>query len=239
LHETGSRLAVRGDRCEPALVVFDARIEQAQVLEQLVDHLTGQLRQRLGGACRTPANLDGALREHDTELGHQAADAVDGRGALFDITLARPVQREDRLLLDTLYRDKAHVGPRDRLADRVRIHCATVSTSFARLTVFLSTTRPSRSTPCTENTFFAKSIPTVVIFSMTSPLVLRLMTTALQSWHLDAVRFHRNRVGEVPFIRQARRNIESDVNPYGVGPGTVPSGMYRTTGVRHDSGMAA
>jgi hypothetical protein len=33
------------------------------------------------------------------------------------------------------------------------------------------------------------------------PSRLRLMTTPLQSWHFDAGRFHRNRVGEVPFIR--------------------------------------
>ena len=31
------------------------------------------------------------------------------------------------------------------------------------------TSRPALSTPCTENTFFAKSIPTVVTLVMTSP----------------------------------------------------------------------
>src|SRR5712691_12365248 len=64
---------------------------------------------------------------------------------------------------------------------------ATVCISCSRLTVFLRPTRPAPSTPCSANTRFAKSIPAVVIFSMTSPLVIRL-NLQTQSWHFDAVR---------------------------------------------------
>jgi hypothetical protein len=48
---------------------------------------------------------------------------------------------------------------------------ATVTSSWSRRTVRLNTALPLASTPCSEKTLFARSIPTVVIFSMTSPLV--------------------------------------------------------------------
>ena len=73
-------------------------------------------------------------------------------------------------------------------------HWATIDTSLARLTVFRITTAPFSSTPCTLNTFFARSIPTVVILLMTSPPERLLSET--QSWHLVP-----SQAGEVPFIR--------------------------------------
>jgi len=46
---------------------------------------------------------------------------------------------------------------------------ATVSTNRSRRTVRRSTDLPVASTPCSENTFFARSIPTVVICSTDFP----------------------------------------------------------------------
>ena len=48
--------------------------------------------------------------------------------------------------------------------------CATNDASRALLTVLRNTTTPRASTPCSENTFFAKSIPTVVTLLTRLPL---------------------------------------------------------------------
>ena len=62
-------------------------------------------------------------------------------------------------------------------------NCATSSLSFARDSVRRTTVAPCQSTACTENTFFAKSIPTVGNYAHgASPL--QRMDLATQSRHL-------------------------------------------------------
>jgi hypothetical protein len=58
-----------------------------------------------------------APRHLDPELGEQAADHVHQLRALLDQQVARPVQRQRRLLLGRLHRHKAHARARHRLAD--------------------------------------------------------------------------------------------------------------------------
>ena len=55
------------------------------------------------------------------ELGDEPADPIEGSRVLFDEALAHPLHCKIRLLLDCLHRYKAHVRPRDSLADRLRI----------------------------------------------------------------------------------------------------------------------
>jgi hypothetical protein len=53
---------------------------------------------------------------------------------------------------------------------------------WSRRSCFFNTALPSSSTPCTWNTFFAKSMPTVVIFTVDAPALFKwLMTSPL--WH--------------------------------------------------------
>ncbi len=61
---------------------------------------------------------------------------------------------------------------------------------------------PLSSTPCTANTFLARSIPTVIMF-MTFPSRGVDEMFEIPSWHLlpFAVTSPLPRVGEVPFIR--------------------------------------
>src|SRR5688572_3190360 len=87
------------------------------------------------------------------------------------------MQHQQRLLLRRLHRHEAHVRPAHRLADRFSV-VAVVLPPFAigchelrRHSASRNTIRPAPSTPCSENTFFARSIPTVLTFSVTSPLV--------------------------------------------------------------------
>ena len=66
----------------------------------------------------------------------------------------------------------------------------------SRRTVLRQTVRPFAFTACNENTDFARSMPMVVICSMTSPPVIRLnIDTSILAPRC------RHRVGEVPFIR--------------------------------------
>src|SRR5512145_2137938 len=66
-------------------------------------------------------------------------------------------------------------------------HCAMSSSNFPRPMQRRSTTQPSASTPCTENTFFARSIPTVVTSLMGLPLLVIEHAHTRQSWHFDAI----------------------------------------------------
>src|SRR5204863_2746028 len=65
--------------------------------------------------------------------------------------------------------------------------CANNSSSLPRRTAFLSVGLPCSSTPCTLNTLFAKSTPTVVIFIAPPPLI-DWTRTHFQSGTVDAVR---------------------------------------------------
>ena len=73
---------------------------------------------------------------------------------------------------------------------------AITSISLPRLTVRRSTALPCSLMPCILNMFFAKSIPTVLIFMMTPPLVIGMTAHHFQSGTFDA-----SRVGGVHFIR--------------------------------------
>ena len=55
--------------------------------------------------------------QHDAQLAEQAADAIDQRGALFDIALARTMHEQARLLLDAFDRHKTHIGAGHGFAD--------------------------------------------------------------------------------------------------------------------------
>ena len=81
--------------------------DAGQLVAGVLEHLGQHRAQRLG-----------ALREHQAELGQQAADAVDQRGALFLEALAQSVHRQLALLLGGLDRHEAHVRPAGGLADR-------------------------------------------------------------------------------------------------------------------------
>jgi hypothetical protein len=74
---------------------------------------------------------------------------------------------------------------------------------------------PSTSTACTAITCFAKSRPTVVILSMTSPLN-RLMVT-LQSWHSDAE----------PSRGSPFHSVNTDAHRRGVAPWWSPVTLCR------------
>jgi hypothetical protein len=72
--------------------------------------------------------------------------------------------------------------------------CAISSVSFARDTARRTITPPLASAPCTENTFFAKSIPTVETMLMGLPLLKRLISQTNPGTPVPY------RDGEVPYI---------------------------------------
>lgn len=98
-------------------------LDQMCLLGPVAD-LIDQMLQRL-----TPNG--GRLRQHDTELREQAADAVDAGRALLDETLAHPVQAQHPLLLQALDGHKTHLGALHRLTDGGGI-CGIVLASLAR-----------------------------------------------------------------------------------------------------------
>ena len=66
--------------------------------------------------CAAPDRV-GLLRQHDAELGHQAADAIEGGGALFNESLAHPVHRQGRLRILGFDGNETHVGSGHRFAN--------------------------------------------------------------------------------------------------------------------------
>ncbi len=62
-----------------------------------------------------------ALWHDDSELRHVSAQAIDQHGALAHQQLASAMHDQHALLLFALHRHEAHVRPRHRLADRLRI----------------------------------------------------------------------------------------------------------------------
>src|SRR5258708_275992 len=73
--------------------------------------------------------------------------------------------------------------------------CTMSCANFARDTLRRIKTTPSASTPWTENTFFAKSIPTIDTMLMGLPLLKRLMSQTNPGTPVPP------RDGEVPYIR--------------------------------------
>jgi hypothetical protein len=60
-------------------------------------------------------------RRNDPELGKMGPDCIDHRGLLADEEMAGAVEHQATLLLRGLGWYKSHVGPGDRLANRLRI----------------------------------------------------------------------------------------------------------------------
>ncbi|MCY1293676.1 hypothetical protein D9M69_439720 [compost metagenome] len=92
----------------------------------LVDHQQPETaRQLIAGVfdkfAHTAENVGQALRDDKTELCQESADLVGLGGSCTDEALAHPMQRQHGLLLDVLKRHEAHVGARDRFADRLGI----------------------------------------------------------------------------------------------------------------------
>src|SRR5262245_54670978 len=89
---------------------------------------------------------------------------------------------------------------------------ATTSISCSRRTVRRSTTRPAPSTPCSANTRFAKSIPTVVTCSMTS--LSCSLTDETQSWHLDTVSGRGSPFHSLAVYGQSAENCHLGASPW-------------------------
>ena len=76
-----------------------------------------------------------AFGEIDAKLGKKPTDHVDELRALPNEEIARPVQRQRRLLLNRLDRHEAHGRTSDRLTDGLRIASGGISrTSCPRAT---------------------------------------------------------------------------------------------------------
>jgi hypothetical protein len=60
-------------------------------------------------------------RRHDAELGEMGTDRIDHRGSLADEQVTGAVKHQAALLLWRLGRDEPHIGPGDRLADRLGV----------------------------------------------------------------------------------------------------------------------
>ena len=104
-----------------AVVLGDTLIKPVQLAQQVADRRVGPARQILEVRCGLASHGGRLLRQHDAELREQAADAVDGGGALLDPALADPVHAQARLLVLALDRHEAHVRPLHRLADRLGV----------------------------------------------------------------------------------------------------------------------
>lgn len=84
--------------------------QQAERAGQLVGAVFDQLWNSRG-------DVSDSLRHDETELTQQPADLVRLRGARPHESPPDPVQGKDRLLLNVLHRDEAHVRPPDRFAN--------------------------------------------------------------------------------------------------------------------------
>lgn len=78
---------------EVALVIDQVLIEESGVGQQIGQHPRDWHGQLLEQHRHAPTDLDGALRQDVAELGEQAADSVERRGALRDEALAYAMQR--------------------------------------------------------------------------------------------------------------------------------------------------
>ena len=80
-----------------------------------------------------------ALRDHDPELGKMRPECVRQHRLLPDQQRPRAMQHENSLLVGAFDRDKPHVRPAHRLANRFRIRGVVLST----LDIGLYVSRPS------------------------------------------------------------------------------------------------
>jgi hypothetical protein len=88
-----------------------------------------------GQLCQQLLQTAAALRRHHAELGKHRAQGVGRHGALAHQQLARPVQRQHRLLLGALRRHKAHARALHRLTDRLGIAAIGLVALHVRLDV--------------------------------------------------------------------------------------------------------
>jgi hypothetical protein len=101
---------------------------------QIADGQIGVARQFGQGPSSFAAHGDRLEREYDTKFAEQTADAIEGGGALFDESLANPMQTQLRLLRHGFDGHEAHLGPLHRLADGGSIG-GVVLTAFAGQTI--------------------------------------------------------------------------------------------------------
>ena len=97
-----------------AFELTDAGLHLNCLFGQGADHLGGESRDlvRLTGHCAShePKGVRDTLGEIDAKLGKKPRDHVDELRALPNEEIARPVQRQRRLLLNRLDRHEAHGG---------------------------------------------------------------------------------------------------------------------------------
>ena len=121
LHQQPGCFAVLRNAVDVPVVLRNALVQARHFAEQVADDGVGPARQILQLAHRLAPHGGGLERQHDAELRQQAADAVEGGGALLHEPLAGAVHQQLRLLLDALGRNEAHVGAADGFTDRGRI----------------------------------------------------------------------------------------------------------------------
>src|SRR5262249_57816293 len=73
----------------------------------------------IGDRVEQLLNTAAPNRRDDPELGKMSPDRIDHRSLLTDEQMARAVKHQPTLLLGRLGRHKSHVGPGDRLANRL------------------------------------------------------------------------------------------------------------------------
>ena len=121
---------------EPSLNLADFRVEPGHarplLAQGLNDHRRQPLRDPLESAGHTPSHTGPALRHDFAVFGQQAAQAVDLGGAELHQLLAHAVQRQYRLLLLTLDRDRLDARLLNRDPDRPRIVCIALVAAHKR-----------------------------------------------------------------------------------------------------------
>ena len=121
LHQPSAAGVLTGRLGDGFVVFRDPHIELIRVGEQIADTAIGIARQVVEMCSDLAAQTADFLGQDNTEFGHQAAHPVVGSGALFDKPLSRAMQTQNDLLVFFLDRDKAHVRPGNRFANRSSI----------------------------------------------------------------------------------------------------------------------
>ncbi|MCY1226613.1 hypothetical protein D9M72_388550 [compost metagenome] len=124
-HQSLGWLALRGQPVDLPFIAGNALVLVTKLLHQLAKGEACQPRQSVLGVLqnirKALAQLVNALGQHDAKFAQQAADLIGLCGARLNSERARPVQHQHRLLLLALDGDKAHAGPPDRFANRLRV----------------------------------------------------------------------------------------------------------------------
>jgi len=116
-HELLCTVIFAGHLGDVLVVIGNAFVEAMKFAEEITDDAVDPAREFVEQSSGPSADGGGLEREDDADFGEEAADTIDGGGALVDEPLTGAMDHESALLVNGFDGDEAHVGTLDGLAD--------------------------------------------------------------------------------------------------------------------------